>query len=31
LFVLAGGAFIFASGLYIAVTARDLAPLTEGH
>jgi drug/metabolite transporter (DMT)-like permease len=31
LFVLAGGALIFASGLYIAVTARDLVPLTEGH
>jgi len=30
LFVLAGGALIFASGLYIAVAAREQAPLTEG-
>jgi drug/metabolite transporter (DMT)-like permease len=30
-FVLAGGALIFASGVYIAITARDEVPLTEGH
>ncbi len=30
-FVIAGGALILASGLYIAVEARNPAPLTEGH
>jgi len=30
-FVLMGGALIFASGLYIAVAARDVVPLTEGN
>jgi drug/metabolite transporter (DMT)-like permease len=30
MFVLMGGALIFASGLYIAVEARRVAPLTEG-
>jgi drug/metabolite transporter (DMT)-like permease len=30
-FVLAGGALILASGLYIAVAARSQAPLTEGN
>jgi drug/metabolite transporter (DMT)-like permease len=30
MFVLAGGALIFASGLYIAVAARGIVPLTEG-
>jgi len=30
MFVLAGGALIFASGLYIAVAARGVVPLTEG-
>ena len=29
-FVLAGGALILGSGLYIAVTARSHVPLTEG-
>lgn len=31
LFVLAGGALILASGLYIAVAAQNLIPLTEGN
>jgi drug/metabolite transporter (DMT)-like permease len=31
LFVLLGGALIFASGLYIAVGAREVVPLTEGN
>jgi drug/metabolite transporter (DMT)-like permease len=31
LFVLLGGALILASGLYIAVTARDVATLAEGN
>jgi drug/metabolite transporter (DMT)-like permease len=31
IFVLMGGALIFASGLYIAVAARDIVPLTEGN
>jgi drug/metabolite transporter (DMT)-like permease len=30
-YVLVGGTLILASGLYIAVTAREIAPLTEGH
>jgi drug/metabolite transporter (DMT)-like permease len=30
-FVLAGGALIFGSGLYIAVAARTIVPLTEGN
>jgi drug/metabolite transporter (DMT)-like permease len=30
-FVLMGGALIFASGLYIAVAARNVVPLTEGN
>jgi drug/metabolite transporter (DMT)-like permease len=30
-FVLAGGSLILASGLYIAVTAQNLVPLTEGN
>jgi drug/metabolite transporter (DMT)-like permease len=30
-FVLAGGSLIVASGLYIAVAAQDLVPLTEGN
>ena len=30
MFVLLGGALIFASGLYIAVAAREVVPLTEG-
>ena len=30
MFVLVGGALIFASGLYIAVAARGVVPLTEG-
>ena len=29
-FVLVGGALIFASGLYIAMAAREVVPLTEG-
>jgi drug/metabolite transporter (DMT)-like permease len=31
LFVLAGGSLILASGLYIAVAAQNLVPLTEGN
>jgi drug/metabolite transporter (DMT)-like permease len=31
LFVLLGGSLILASGLYIAVAAQDLVPLTEGN
>lgn len=31
LFVLLGGSLILASGLYIAVTAQDMVPLTEGN
>ena len=31
LFVLLGGSLILVSGLYIALTAQDLAPLTEGN
>lgn len=31
LFVVLGGSLIFASGLYIAVTAHDTVPLTEGN
>jgi drug/metabolite transporter (DMT)-like permease len=31
IFVLMGGALIFASGVYIAVTAREHVPLTEGN
>jgi drug/metabolite transporter (DMT)-like permease len=30
-FVLVGGSLILASGLYIAVAAQDLVPLTEGN
>jgi drug/metabolite transporter (DMT)-like permease len=30
-FVLAGGSLIFASGLYIAVAAQNLVPMTEGN
>lgn len=30
-FVVLGGSLIFASGLYIALAAQDLAPLTEGN
>ena len=30
-FVLAGGSLILASGLYIAVAAQNLVPLTEGN
>lgn len=31
IFVLMGGALIFGSGLYIALAARDVVPLTEGN
>ena len=31
IFVLMGGALIFGSGLYIAVAAREVVPLTEGN
>jgi drug/metabolite transporter (DMT)-like permease len=31
IFVLMGGGLIFASGLYIAVAAPEVVPLTEGN
>jgi len=31
MYVLIGGALILGSGLYIAVAAREVVPLTEGN